>query len=355
MIASSHNEGALPPLEHVATLTDDVGIIQHAVETVPNRSTGYCTDDVARAFIVALMRLRLDSRDERAMRFASTYLSFLESAQLGDGRFHNFMSYERAWLDDVGTQDSCGRATWALGYGATYAPTEPWRRVCKTLFERALGAIDDYTFLRPRAYAILGLAHAWTGSHAPAYATALRHLAGVLGAAYDATRDAAWAWYEDEMTYDNARLPEAMIRAGAAVCEPRFVDAGLASLAFYEGVTLLDGAFVPIGNQGWYRRGGPRAIYVQQPLEALSMIDAESAAFDATGDVGRLDAARIALAWYYGKNTRGQTMAQPGGGCFDGLGETAVNRNMGAESTLALLAGAYAMADRRKGALRAVR
>ncbi|HJT37360.1 MAG TPA: glycosyl transferase family 1, partial [Actinomycetota bacterium] len=149
---------ALPSLEHLAALSDDVGIIQHASETVPNRSTGYCTDDVARAFMVVLAALQRDPRDEVAARFASVYLAFLEHAQLDDGRFHNFMAYDRTWLDDVGTQDSCGRATWALGYGVRYAPAEPWRRLCRTLFDRALGAIDSFGFLRPRAYAALGLA-----------------------------------------------------------------------------------------------------------------------------------------------------------------------------------------------------
>jgi uncharacterized protein YyaL (SSP411 family) len=155
------------------------------------------------------------------------------------------------------------------------------------------------------------------------------------------------------MTYDNARLPEALIRAGFVLGETRYRQAGLEALRFYEGVTILDGIFVPIGNEGWYRHGGARAIYSQQPLDACAMIDAELAAYDATEDPAHVGYAELSLAWFYGKNSRNETMAH-GGGCFDGLDERAVNRNMGAESTLALLSGAYAMAERQTRTLRAV-
>lgn len=344
----------LPTLEHLAVLSDDAGIIQHATENVPNRKTGYCTDDVGRAFIVTLQSLQLAPRDELADRLASTYLAFLEDAQLEDGRFHNFMSYERSWLDEVGTQDSIGRAVWALGYGVRYAPREPWRRVCRMLFDRALPAIEALECPRSRAYAMLGLAHAYPALHEASYAAAFRHLADTLVAAYDAASDGDWAWFEPEMTYDNARLCEALVRAGQALNEPRYADLGLVTLAFYERTTTVDGIFVPIGNHGWYPRGGSRAIYDQQPLEAYATIDAQLAAYDATSDPARMAAAELALAWYYGKNSRGVVMAH-GGGCYDGLGENAVNRNMGAESTLALLAGSYTMALRRPRTLRAVR
>lgn len=344
----------LPSLEHLVALSDDTGIIQHAVETVPNRSTGYCTDDVARAFMVVLARLRIAPRDETAARLASTYLSFLRHAQLDDGRFHNFMSYERTWLDDVGTQDSCGRAMWALGYGMRHAPTQAWRRVCRSLFDRGLGSIDSFEHLHPRAYTMLGLAHAYETLREPPYAGAFRYLGDALVSAYDEHRSDDWPWFWQVMTYDNARLPEALIRAASALGDERYAEVGSTTLAFHERVTILDGVFVPIGNRGWYPRGGPRAFYGQQPLEAFALIDAELAAFDATGDVAHFANAELGLAWYYGKNSRAETMAH-GGGCYDGLEEDAINRNMGAESTLALLAGAYAMGERQTRALRAVR
>jgi hypothetical protein len=321
---------------------------------VPNRKFGYCTDDVARAFMAVLAHLRLTPSDKLSARLASTYLSFLQHAQLEDGRFHNFMDYDRTWLDEIGTHDSCGRAIWSLGYGVAYAPSETWRRVCATLLDRAVPSLVSLEYIRSRAYAALGLAHVHSTRKDERYSTALRYLCDEILAAYDATATDEWQWFEGIMTYDNARLPEALIRAGQALKEPRYGEVGLAALRFYEGVTIENGVFVPIGNEGWYRRGGPRARYAQQPLEACAMVDAELAAFDLTGDAGHVAVAELALEWYYGRNLRGITMAN-GGGCYDGLGENSVNLNMGAESTLALLSGAYAMAARRARVLRAVR
>ena len=344
----------LPPLDHVAVLSDDVGIIQHAFESVPNRSTGYCTDDVARGLIVTLARLRLVPNDAHARRLAGVYLAFLHDAQLADGRFHNFMSYERGWLDAVGTHDSCGRAMWALGYGARFAPEPSWRRVCRALLDRALGCVEWLAYERAEAYAMLGLAHAALADAAPGHRAALRLLAERSCARFEATAAESWGWCEETMTYDNARLPEALLRAAAALGDASFERVGLAALAFLESVVFEDGIFVPIGNDGWYRRGGERARFGQQPLEAAAMVDAELAAHALGGEIARLEAAETAFGWYRGKNVLGLALAQ-GGGCFDGLERDGLNRNMGAESTLAHLAAAYAMADVRRSALRVAR
>lgn len=329
-------------------------MIQHALENVPNRKTGYCTDDVARAFIVALAHSRLAPNDRTSQRLASIYLAFLQHAQLEDGRFHNFMDYDRRWSDEVGTHDSCGRAIWALGVGLANAPAQPARRVCATLLDRALPSLARLDYLRSRAYAMLGLASAYAACKDARYAERLTELVERMLSEYEAIASADWPWYENAMTYDNARLPEAMLRAGMVLGEPRFHQVGLKTLAFYESVSTENGVHVPIGNHGWYHRGGHRARYAQQPLEACAMVDAQLAAFDLTGDVRHFAGAELALEWYYGKNSRGIVMAQ-GGGCYDGLDEDAVNHNMGAESTLALLAAAYALAGRRASVLRAVR
>ncbi len=335
-------------------LTDDVGVIQHALENVPNRKTGYCTDDVARAFMVVLAHLRLAASDKPSQRFASTYLSFLHHAQLDDGRFHNFMDYDRRWIDEVGTHDSCGRAIWALGYGVANAPTQSLAPRLRSLLDRTLPSLDSLEYIRSRSYAALGFVHAYAALKDSKYSAALRYLADEILASYEATATRDWRWFEDRMTYDNARLPEALIRAGQSLKEPRYGEVGLAALGFYESVTIENGIHVPIGNDGWYHRGDRRARYSQQPLEASALVDAELAAFDLTGDGGHVATAELALEWYYGKNSRGVTMAN-GGGCYDGLAEDSVNTNMGAESTLALLSAAYAMAVRRARVLRAVR
>ncbi len=304
--------------------------------------------------MVALGYLRLFPSDKQAHRLASTYLSFLQHAQLDDGRFHNFMDYDRCWLDEVGTHDSCGRAIWALGYGVANAPTQTWRSVCATLLDRALPSLESLEYIRSRAYAAIGFAHAHAASKDGKHSAALRYLADEILVSYEATAAGDWRWFEDRLTYDNARLPEALIRAAQTLEESRYGETGLAALAFYESVTIENGIHVPIGNDGWYLRGGRRARYAQQPLEACAMVDAELAAFDYSGDAGHFATAELALEWYYGKNSRGIAMAN-GGGCYDGLDEDEINTNMGAESTLALLSAAYTTAARRARVLRAVR
>ncbi|HEY5257661.1 MAG TPA: hypothetical protein VIJ12_04705 [Candidatus Baltobacteraceae bacterium] len=334
-------------MAHLLALSDDVGVIQHAIEDVPHRATGYCTDDIARAFIVCTERLAIVPADRDAERLASTCLAFLCNAQLEDGRFHNFMDYDRRWLDEVGTQDSIGRAIWSLGFGMRFAARQSWRRVCGRHLERALASIPSLTHQRAKMYAILGLSRAVvSGDAAPAATDSLRALADDLRAANVEYRTDGWDWFDETMTYDNARLPEALLRAGTALDDGELVNAGLRTFAFYQSVAVRDGIYVPVGNQGWYRHGGERAIYAQQPLEATAQIDASLAALEATGDPAFRESANLGLRWFYGGNTLGMTLARAGGGCCDGLESYGANANMGAESTLALLAGAYALADR---------
>lgn len=346
----------MPPLEHVLTLSDDVGIIQHASDNVPNRSTGYCTDDVARAFMVTLQYQLLDPSEAAAERLASTYLSFLQHAQRDDGRFHNFMSYERTWLDDVGTQDSNGRAAWALGFGMRYAPDERWRTSCRRMFERYLSTIDDLTHPRSKAYAAIGLSHAVVSGEGDgeAFARALDRLAADLLQLYRSNRDDAWEWFENFMTYDNARLCEALLLGGMAMHRAPWIAAGLQTFSFYTSVTIENGVYVPIGNDGWYFRGGPRARYAQQPLEAAALVDAAAAAAEAGGEPAHRAAMLLGLEWFYGRNSRSMPLVR-GGGCADGLEERGASDNMGAESTLAYLSSACAVAARRKAPLRLAR
>lgn len=337
----------LPSLEYLDTLSDSTGVIQHATLDIPNRSTGYCTDDVARALIVVCQKLAIDPRDTIAKRLAPVYLAYLADAQLPDGRFHNFMSYDRQWLDCVGTHDSVGRALWALGFGMRFAPRGTWRRLCKRLFDKGRKALDWLQHPRSQSYAMIGLAHAIASDpprgELPIYKEDLRTLAEALKTRYEQTQARDWVWFENTLTYDNARLPEAMLRAGTALQDDEYVAIGLRTFAFYEHVTVENGIFVPIGNEGWYARGGQRARYSQQPLEAVSLVDAALAAYEATGEAAFQATAQIGLEWYYGRNSRGIVMANDGG-CLDGLNETSVNHNMGAESTLAFLSSAYTLA-----------
>lgn len=345
-----------PSLDHLVALSDDVGVAQHAVHDVPNRREGYCTDDVARALMVAISAAAHDFARETALRLARTYLAFLLDAQRDDGRFHNFMSYARTWLDDVGTPDSNGRALWSLGVGMRFAPNENWRVVCADRIERALPHVGELGFVRSRAYASLGLVHAFEARERRhrGIETTLREIAGELVRSHAATATPDWDWFEAELTYDNARLPEALLRIGTVLEDRALVALGMRTLYFYERLCVEDGTFVPIGNAGWYRRGGVRARYAQQPLEAASLVDAALAAEAAGGDQRYRRLAECGLEWFYGRNSRSVVMAA-GGGCYDGLEELGPNRNMGAESTLAYLASAFALAQSSAGALRIAR
>jgi hypothetical protein len=335
-----------PALDHLVALTDDVGLFQHATLDVPNRSCGYCTDDVGRALLVATDAALYPETAETGTRLLTTYLSYLHDAQLPDGWFHGFMGYDRRWQDDAASPDAVGRAIWGLGYTERYAPRPTWRALAMRLRVAALPAIARMESLRSRAYAILGLVHTLAAEPADASAVraALEDSAQILLNAYERHRGLGWQWCEDLMTYDNARLPEALLRAGAALSNERYVRAGLAMLEFYVGVVIEDGMFVPVGNAGWYPRGGQKSRTGQQPLEAAAMVDAACAALAVTGNQRWRSVAEIGHAWFHGGNTHSVCLPGEAGGCADGIDEVATNPNMGAESTLAYLMSAIAMA-----------
>jgi hypothetical protein len=333
-----------PVLDHLVAMTDDVGMFQHARFDIPNRSFGYCTDDVARALIVAIEASRDGATEAVASKLVSTYLAFLFDAQLPDGWFHNFMGYDRRWQDHRGTHDSFGRAVWALGHCVARAPRDAWRRVAREQLEAALPHIAQLDHLRSRAYAALGLAAVLrTEPGDTRIAAALRTAVAPIADAYRATSGPDWHWCENTMTYDNARLCEALIRAGGVLGDRALVHDGLEMLNFLAGIVIEDGMFVPIGNDGWYPRGGERARFGQQPLEAAAMVAASLAAYEATGEERYRSIAGIAGDWFFGRNTRGFLMVT-NGGCRDGIDPSGVSPNMGAESTLAFIMSAFALA-----------
>jgi hypothetical protein len=344
-----------PVLDHLVTMTDDVGMFQHARFDVPNRSFGYCTDDVARALMVAIEATRDRATEQIGARLVTTYLAFLYDAQLPDGWFHNFMGYDRRWQDNRGTHDSLGRAIWGLGHCIARAPRDAWRRVAREQLHAAIPHVSGLPHLRSLAYSALGLAAVATAEPADARITdALRAAVAPISAAYRAVATPEWRWCEEMMTYDNARLCEALIRAGVVLGDHALVREGREMLAFYAGIVVEDGMFVPIGNDGWYRRGGPRARFGQQPLEAAALVSASLAAHAATGDAAYQTLAGIAGDWYFGRNTHRFLMVT-NGGCRDGIDPTGVSPNMGAESTLAYLMSAISLADSQHESLRIAR
>jgi hypothetical protein len=344
-----------PVLDHLVTMTDDVGMFQHARFDVPNRSFGYCTDDVARALIVAVEATRDRATEQIGTKLVTTYLSFLFDAQLPDGWFHNFMGYDRRWQDHRGTHDSLGRAIWGLGHCIARAPRDAWRRVAREQLGAALPHVTGLPHLRSLAYSALGLAAVATAEPGDArIIDALRAAVAPISAAYRAVSTPDWRWCEEMMTYDNGRLCEALIRAGVVLGDRALLREGLEMLAFYAGVAVEDGMFVPIGNDGWYPRGGRRARFGQQPLEAAALVSAALAAHAATGDATYQGLAGIAGDWYFGRNTHRFLMVT-NGGCRDGIDATGVSPNMGAESTLTYLMSAIALSEAKPLDLRLAR
>jgi hypothetical protein len=353
-----------PALDHLLEMTDDVGILQHATLDVPNRSCGYCTDDVGRALIVACDAAARHDTEADGARLVTTYLAYLHDAQLPDGSFHNFMGYDRRWQDHGGSPDAVGRAIWGLGYAERFAPRDTWRALAGRMRAHALAAIPSMTYVRSRAYAALGLVHALATRPVDEFAVRamLDASLAMIADAHDAYAAPDWHWCEAVLTYDNARLCEALLRGGAALGNARYVDTGLAMLTFYASVVIEDDGFgesgeslfVPVGNDGWYPRGGMKARYGQQPLEAAAMVDAAFAALEISGDERWRSVAEIAHAWYLGGNTERAFVATESG-CRDGIDATGVNANMGAESTVCYLMSAIALANRSTTTLRAVR
>ena len=325
-------------LDHLATLTDDTGIIQHAAYGVPDRRFGYSTDDAARALVVALMHYE-EAGDDLSLDLINRYLSFLQYQQLPDGHFHNFMNYSRQHLDKRGSEDTLGRALWGLGEAVAHGPTRSIRALAGGMFEKALGALH-LKHPRAMAYAICGLS-AFLERYSGAALVRRRlvelanHLAGWFNP--DSTD---WRWFGEEMTYANAKMPHAMLLAFKATGHERYKQIGLDSLDFLIATTYRRGYFDFIGNEGWYRCGGARAVLSQQPIEAGYTAEACLAAFEITGNQDYADMARAAAEWLLGRNRLGVGLYDSStGACADGLDPHGPNKNQGAESVICALLG----------------
>ena len=335
-------------LKHLRHMTDHTGILQHAKFTVPNRAHGYCVDDNARALIVVTRAHDLDRTDTSLTELSSIYLSFLDDAfDPETGRFHNFMSYHRKWLDTVGSEDSHGRALWALGTMAGWGQNSGQVALAIKLFHDALPALENFSASRAIVFPILGI-QAYLRRHDDDHQ--VRELVKSLGERLrirfrqSATKD--WQWHESMLTYDNARLPEALMACGRMSNDDDMVKTGIDVLEWLRDIQLdtSGGWFAPIGNQGWFRKSGSKAQYDQQPLEAAAMIGACIQAHECTQREEWVQLASTCFNWYLGKNDQQIPLYDhTSGGCRDGLTRDGVNENQGAESTLSYLASLLAI------------
>ncbi len=355
----------LPPLnlDHLGRLTDDTGILQHAIFTVANRAEGYTTDDNARALILAVGLEKVDqgldaeaAADGIAENLPIRYLSFLEHAyNPAERRFRNFLGYDRRWNETKGSEDSHGRSIWALGTVLGRSSDEGLRSAAGRLFEFSLPAVIDFHSPRACAYTLLGIQeylHAYPGDRDAQKVRSV--LAGRLLDMYEAIRHPDWKWFENVLAYGNARLPQALLLVGSACADDRMLTAGLEALEWLTETQRCEtnGHFVPIGSEGFYREHHAKARFDQQPIEAAGAVSACLQAYRITGASRWRSEAWSAFNWFLGDNDLQVPLYDSvTGGCRDGLHPERTNENQGAESTLSFLMALLEMRSLQKSEL----
>ena len=333
-------------LTAVDRMMDGCGMLQHSRSTIPDRRHGYCLDDNARALMLTVELKKEGIETERAARIADTCATFVDSAWDEDrSAFRNFMSYQRDWLEDTGSEDSQGRALWALGRVVESTDDHGLKLWATGLSDRVIPASSHLSSPRAAAFATLGLI-SWLRVY-PGHRPARQLLDTFAARLHELLREQRrpdWLWFEPVLAYDNARLPEALIRAGQHLGNKDMVADGLAALVWLAGLqTSAEGHFRPVGTESFGKLYGRPLPFDQQPVDAWAMIEASITAFDVTGDAQWQRHAEAAFDWFLGRNDLGLRLATPNGGCYDGLQVDRVNLNQGAESILAFQFSVRAM------------
>jgi hypothetical protein len=324
--------------DYLQALTDDTGILQHAKFSIANRREGYTTDDNARALVAVLKYYGLKANAWK-LKLARTYLSFILHMQKPSGKVHNYLGYNRNFLDQEDSHDSLGRVLWASGYIQDTPTPEDFRMAAKEIFDKGLvwGLKSDSP--RTQAFAILGLYHyakAFPKDKNPPIN--LKILANRLCQAYEQMSTSSWHWFEPCLTYANPRLPQALFQAYDITNNQVYLNTAEKTLGFLAKNDINNEMFHPVGNHGWYKKGGEKAHYDQQPIEAACMVEAASTAFHVTNQIKYLKMASIAFDWFMGKNSKKVIVYRPTtGGCYDGITPEGLNRNQGAEAAISCL------------------
>jgi glycosyltransferase involved in cell wall biosynthesis len=335
--------GQLPELklDHLFRMSDSTGIFQHASFTVPNFSEGYCTDDNARALVLAIMLQNLGLGSGPIAAHAATYAAFLNHAfDRQCGRFRNFMSFDRRWLEEVGSEDCQGHALWALGLCVAQAGRGSFQMLAAQLFEQALPVAAEFASPRAWAFTLIGIDEYLRRFTGDRRAHQIREsLTAKLIQRYADAATEEWQWFEEIVSYANAKLPHAMILSGRCMANATMVELGLKTLRWLTKIQTSDaGSFRPIGSNGFFPRGKERALFDQQPIEAQATVSACIEAYHATNDMFWVTEARRAFEWFLGRNDLGLALYDSTtGGCRDGLHIDRLSQNQGAESTLAFL------------------
>lgn len=325
-------------MAHVKRMTDDTGIIQHAKFGIPNLKEGYCLDDNARALLMSVMAIK-QRNDQAAAELCPVYLSYIHYMQNKDGTFRNFLSFNRNFLDKVGSEDSFGRTIWALGYLLSHAPNDAYYQSGKMIFVNAIPAMERITSVKSIAANIIGISYYLkTNAGDEGMVELLKKQSYMLADLYDKHSSDDWQWFEDILTYDNALLPLAMLHAAEYIIDDRILKTALDSMEFLTTMTFSEGYLSTIGNDQWYMKGGERSKFAQQPVDAMASVLMFHQAFLLTKDQKYLNLLFASFMWFHGENDlRLGLYDYETHGCCDGLEQSGVNRNQGAESTLAYL------------------
>ncbi|MBN2595663.1 MAG: glycosyltransferase family 4 protein [Marinifilaceae bacterium] len=328
----------VPPfsLKHINRLTDNTGIMQHAKFGIPNLKHGYCLDDNARALLMALMAYQ-EKNNYKALELCPIYLSYIQYMQNENGTFKNFLSFDRKFLDEVGSEDSFGRTIWALGYLLANAPNASYYESGRSMFIKAVPIFEKLKSVRGIANTIVGISCYLQRNPADDSMTELlSRLSKKLVKNYEANSSDDWRWFEPFLTYDNAMLPLALLHAAEIHNDDQIRKTAFSSMNFLISKTFINGYLSIIGNDGWYEKGGKRATFTQQPLDAMAMILLFEQAFKLTKNIEYLNKLFTSYMWFLGENDlRISLYDSETNGCCDGLESYGVNRNQGAESTLA--------------------
>ncbi|MFA7493180.1 MAG: glycosyltransferase family 4 protein [Proteiniphilum sp.] len=330
----------LPPfsLAHVRRLTDDTGIIQHAKFGIPNLKEGYCLDDNARALMMALMAYK-ETKDKNALELSPIYLSYIQYMQNEDGTFRNFLSFDRRFLDEHGSEDAFGRAIWAMGYLLNNPPNDSYYQFGKLIFDKAVPTFGKLRSIRSIANVMIGISYYLKNNMwDDVMIERLRELTAVLADEYRKNSDQDWKWYERLLAYDNAILPLAMLHAAEILKEEETHRIAFESMQFLMDITLREGYLSIIGNEKWFHKEGELSKFAQQPVDAMCMVLMLHQAYKMTDHSEYLTKLFSCFMWFMGKNDlRINLYNYETGGCCDGIEKGGVSRNQGAESTLAYL------------------
>ncbi len=333
-------------LDHLMALSDDVGLLQHASFGIPDRDHGYSADDVGRG-LAALMTFYNQQKEEQVLPIIRTYISFLNHSQTETGHFHNFMSYDRRFLDEQGSDETLGRVVWGLGTVVRWGPKEQIRALAQNMMAKAAPRMLELDAPRAKADAIIGMYHLlqkFVG--ASQFKRLLIQLADDLVGLYKENHSQDWQWFEEVITYGNAKIPEALLRGYQVTQNKEYLDVALESLDFLTKEQWNGVYFELVGNEGWYPKGGERALFGQQPVDAAYLVEAYVAASEVTNKSKFLELARLAFDWFLGRNRLNTALYDfADGSVADGIDSSGISANQGAESVVCYLLAVLGLSE----------